>query len=226
MQENEMAEFAVKSEFPVKSAHVVPFNDDRKIEFPMNNEIVDRLIRKETERLEEQFVERLKASRDESYRNGLQDGIKQTETKYFNQLSKSFQYLKKVADSLRSEMDALMEREEQNLLSLSLAIARKVIDAELTLNDEVVLSVLRNSMNLLGSQRSVRVLVNPQDWALVKENVGTLDLKVEMPKDIEVVSAPHIAPGGCVVEGDSGSVDADIETQFAEIRRKLLKDER
>ncbi|MDD3501811.1 MAG: FliH/SctL family protein, partial [Candidatus Cloacimonetes bacterium] len=104
-----------------------------------------------------------------------------------------------------------------------ISIARKVIDTELEINPNIILNVLKNALNLINEREEIRILVNPKDWLTVKENLKNLNVQFELPKQIEVINANEISPGGCRIEFSSGSIDADIETQFQEIRRKLLK---
>ena len=68
----------------------------------------------------------------------------------------------------------------------------------------------------------IRILVN-QRLVNCKRKPKNNNVQFELPKQIEVINANEISPGGCRIEFSSGSIDADIETQFQEIRRKLLK---
>jgi flagellar biosynthesis/type III secretory pathway protein FliH len=84
---------------------------------------------------------------------------------------------------------------------------------------------LKRSLQYLNEKEEIRILVNPNDWGIVKENINKLHLNIDMPKNIEIVAVENIQAGGCRIDFKAGSIDADIETQFAEIKRNLFKND-
>jgi flagellar assembly protein FliH len=219
-----MTEFKFTSAFPIRDARLAHYSGKNEIR-EYSEEMLDRILsvadRKTRGELTTMFEEERKKADDQ----GVEDGVRDTEQRYLKEFAKTFQLLRKITDTFHHEVSGLIENEEQEILKLVISIARKVVETEISLQPEIVLNVLRNALNLLNDRRSIRIHVHPDDWTTVKNSLDGLDVKVELPRDVDVISDPKVSPGGCLVDSVSGSIDADLETQFAEIRRKLLKDE-
>jgi flagellar assembly protein FliH len=216
--------FIIKSAFPVRSVHLsTAAKTQRKADY--SDEMLSRILEAETQKIRDEATITIEQNRQAAYDDGYATGAAEAEQKCLKEFTKSFQIIRKITDTYHHSVEELISREEQEMLRLIIAIARKVVDVEVQLDPDVVLSVLKNSLNLLNDRRSIRIHVHPQDWTAVKNSLAGLNLKVELPRDVEVVSSPSVSPGGCLVDSASGSIDADIDTQFDEIKRKLLKDE-
>jgi flagellar assembly protein FliH len=116
-----------------------------------------------------------------------------------------------------------MEYKEQELLELIVKIARKVIDVEIALNPEIILHAIKNCLELLNEKEEIKVRVNINDWTIVQENLKKLSLNMDLPSNTEIIACEDILQGGCQIEFKGGSIDAEVDTKFAEIKRKILK---
>lgn len=123
-------------------------------------------------------------------------------------------------ERLRQEMT---EKSQKEILKLSIAIARKVVHAEITVNREVMAAILKAAVKKLDVKDSVRVRLNPKDAEYVTgkkhELLGAMDGVREMTIE-EDLSVPE---GGCVVEAGLAEVDARLEQQLDEITDGLMK---
>jgi flagellar assembly protein FliH len=158
------------------------------------------------------------------WQNGNQAGIKQTHNQMLSQVTALTDQLKRTIETLDLNTNEIMQQHKEVLLELILKITRKVIQTEIKLNPEIVMSTIKNCLECSNEKSEIRIMVNTNDWTIVSENLKKIELSLDLPEKVEVVPSDLIAPGGCRVEYKSGSVDADIENQFIEIQRKVLKD--
>jgi flagellar assembly protein FliH len=219
-----MAKFTVHTDYPVKGVRIAIRGRNPEVREYSEN-MLTRVVELENRKTHDEFQQTLEEERKKAYDQGFEEGSLQSEQHCLKEFGKSFQILRKITEAFHRDVAELIDREEQEMLHLVIAIARKVVDLEVQTNPDTVLTVLKRALNLLNDRRSIRIHVNPADWTTVQNSLAGLNLKVELPRDVEVVSSTHIAPGGCLVDSASGSIDADLETQFEEIRRKLLKDD-
>ncbi len=135
-------------------------------------------------------------------------------------------------DALRAEIDtitgdigaareALWRRQEPEMLALVLDIARQVIKTEVAQNPAVVSAVIANAIRRITDKENVRVRVSVSDAPRVKEAREDLMEIVDGLRFIEIVADRRVGDGGCVIETNAGTIDAKIETQFAEVARAL-----
>ena len=67
--------------------------------------------------------------------------------------------------------------------------------------------------------------VNPKDAAILREHRKRLMELIGRVKEIAIKEDPEIARGGgCIVETDSGTIDAQLVTQLEMLRNVLVTD--
>jgi len=183
--------------------------------------IVDKYVSEQREKLEKEFAVKLDAEKRTAWQNGNQAGITLTKNQFTAQVTKMSEQLTKMIESVSFQTDTFLAFHQEEILKLIITLARKVIDVEITLNQDIIIRTLRRCLELLNEKEDIKILVNPNDWGVVRENLDDFGLSLELPKNIELVPNNEITEGGCRIEFKSGSIDADIETQFAEIKRNL-----
>jgi len=117
-----------------------------------------------------------------------------------------------VAGSVVGHAESLRRLDEETL-TLSLAIARAVVKHEVTLAPETALAVARAALDELSVGTAVTIRVHPDDDATLRGGLPHLELPAST--QVDVVTDPSIARGGCIVESGAGRVDATVDTQLA-----------
>ena len=182
-----------------------------------------RKVEEEIAEIKEDCLEKIESEKKIAWQNGNQAGVKQAQNQMLSQVEEVTEQLRIFMESLSLQTDKFVEYREREILELIIKIARKVIDVEVTLSPEIILNTLKNSLNFLNEKEEIKIVVNPNYWTVVSENLKKLSLTINLPENIEVISNENIGAGGCRIDFKAGSIDADLETQFAEIKRKLLK---
>jgi hypothetical protein len=144
-------------------------------------------------------------------------------------------------DRLRMLSDRLATEARSDALELGLMIARKVVEGELAVNADRLISVVKSAVARVGESRRIVVHLAPEDAEIIngpRGNVGDsgkdggeagvpaqtgLERIGRGAARIEVVADPSLSRGDCLVEGDHLSVDARLDAKFAEIRRALME---
>ncbi len=123
-----------------------------------------------------------------------------------------------VAQKLSQYQQRLADEAEENLLELSLQMARKVLMQEIQAGRYEIDPILAEAISKLPPRQDATVRLNPQDLArsgLAKSppsgETGTLTY----------VADPTIAPGECVLESSDGVLESRIDTHMDEIARAL-----
>ncbi len=119
--------------------------------------------------------------------------------------------LAKSAAALAAYKPALRHQAERELLALALAIARKILRRELTVDPNIVLAVVRSCLEELRNAEIYRLRLNPQDLETVAASLP----RREPP--IQVVADAALTRGGAIFESSQGQLDARLEAQLQEI---------
>lgn len=111
----------------------------------------------------------------------------------------------------------------RQLATLVGAIARQLVRRELRAQPEQIIAVIRATIALLpASARAVRVLLHPEDAALVRERLA----EPAAERAWTLVEDPVIARGGCRIHSENSSIDAQLEARLGAAIVAVLGDER
>ncbi len=167
-------------------------------------------------------AEGIEAGRIEGVELGRADGREAA----FAETSKDFQEaaasLVAACVDLASRKDSLFLQAETDLLKLSLLAARKVVAREIDADKHITADNLKRCLSLLSERRNLVARVAPSVLDAVTERLPEIAAKVGDLSSVTVVADESIAPGGCLVTGPAGLIDATIESQFDEIERTLF----
>lgn len=164
--------------------------------------------------------EDLQRYQEESYQRGLQDGKNLAERGLLN----VFKGLRTAAEDLQLLREKFLRDSEDDVLALSLAVARKVIVREVSQDRQTVLRLIRTALQNLNERDELTIRVHPDDHALLTTSQNEA-LKSELGAIKFVLKPdPAIEVGSCQVETERGTVDAGFEAQLDEIYRRLLEE--
>jgi flagellar assembly protein FliH len=104
---------------------------------------------------------------------------------------------------------------EQDVVALALAIARRILHRELTVDPEALLGLVKAGFEKMEMREVHRVRVSREDALLVRQYLE----KIGSPHHVEVIADPGLGRGAAILDSSRGILDASIETQLAEIER-------
>lgn len=113
------------------------------------------------------------------------------------------------------------EQAEPETIRLVMAIAEKVIGRLVEEHRDVVVGVVRQALErAIGDRITVRL--HPEDYKTVTAEEGTFREVVDRTRRLTFREDESIARGGCIVETEVGTIDAQLETQLKAIRKALV----
>jgi len=112
----------------------------------------------------------------------------------------------------------MIHQTERQMVELALAVARRVIHREVTLDPDLLVAMARVALDRLGEATQITVRLNPDDFKMAGA-AGTAQLG---NSNVSVVADGRIPRGGCRVESEMGVIDAGIDAQLQEIAQALL----
>ena len=163
-------------------------------------------IRNEAKRV----LEDAKAKRVKSVKKGYAEG----ESKGLAQVTEKLIQLQRLREQF-------YEQAEPEVIRLVTTIAEKVIGQIVEENPKLIRSVVKKALERSLGDRIV-VRVNPEDYKVVTAQDSEFRDVIDRTKRITFRQDDTIAKGGCVVETEVGTIDAQIETQLRAIRKALI----
>ena len=162
----------------------------------------------------------------EGKQKGYQEGMEQAEA----EMNEKIVMLKALLSSLAAPLNELDQTVENDIVKLTLLIARHLIRREIKTEHGEIVAVVREALSILpGTLRHPTIYLHPEDIGIVKQ---ALSLKNdERPQDDE---QPHwnikedrlLERGDCRVESSPSYIDATMENRLSAIAAKMLSSER
>ena len=128
------------------------------------------------------------------------------------------QLLAQTVEEVSSLRPSIVERAERDMVKLAIEIAKKVVHREVTIDNDVALTLARVALGRIHNRAQARVHLHPDDFAYVAKHLDRLTTG----SSLELVEDRAVSRGGCLVETEMGDMDARIEQQFEELERSFL----
>ena len=109
------------------------------------------------------------------------------------------------------------------MLELCRRMVTKILSAELTQRPDAILGVLRKALSYVAEREKLVIRVSPGDIETVS---GNKDFWVPVTEQLTAISIEpdeRIEKGGCIVESNSGIVDARLDVQQKELAELIDK---
>lgn len=114
----------------------------------------------------------------------------------------------------------LLDTQEESILRLVLEISRNLFGKGFDLDQKALQNILQDALLEARELGELTLYINPEDQQKLDphwpENAPGLH------RPLRVAVDPEISPGGCLVEGEHGLVDARVSTKLKNIREALL----
>jgi flagellar assembly protein FliH len=153
-------------------------------------------------------------AKDSGYREGYEKGEQEGVEKYREKLNS----LNTVIEAISSKKNELMRGAEDAAVELAFAAVGKILFGHIA-RREAVISIVKGLKNRLAyDPQQLIVHVSPNEYqALIEPSPS----ECEFPEGIRLVADDRVKFGGCIVEADSGNLDARLEIQLQQLLELL-----
>lgn len=176
---------------------------------------------------------------EEGYQKGLLEGsargfeegevagkaIKESELSEYN---KVVSLLLPLASGLTDLTEKIATTAEKDVLTISMAVAERIVQKEISENQEVILGFVTEGLKNLGPAETAIIRIHPADFELLSKKSQALLQAMEVAplaggvQCIKFEQDMSLLPGDVIVESKERSVDARPHSQLAIIERRLL----
>jgi len=192
-----------------------------------SEQFVDQYLRqREKDSPEGQQFQQLEQQHQTEVQQALQKGYAQGEAVG---LQRGLDETRRVEAQLAAAINALLsfrqtvfEQAKAHLVELAFAIADKITAARAVAERDTVIGTIDRCIGEILDKTRMKIRVNPAELDFVKQRFDELVKSNEAAAAAVVESDNRVSAGGCIIETDSGSADARIESQLSMLREKLI----
>ena len=150
----------------------------------------------------------------EAYQRGFSEGRSTGQEQAAAELKPVLDRLSRSLADLASLRSRVRKSAESDLLKLAIAVARRVLHRELTLDPSSIEGLIRVALEKLESRELCRVRVHPDQEPVIRTLLSRFSAA-----PVELMPDPTLQCGDVLFETPHGTLDGSIEAQLEEIER-------
>ena len=176
--------------------------------------------------IEQKALEGLKTIQEQAYSEafelGMAEGRRQALIEATEEIDRRLQELDLLVDSLRDSKQHFLNNNENQLMKMVYFLATEVALQEITQKpNDVVLSILRSSVNVSHSEEMVKVTVAPEQIDFLESLQKEKKRDFDFLKKVEFSPQEGIHPGGCIITTNYSEVDARVEERITKLWEEI-----
>lgn len=127
---------------------------------------------------------------------------------------------------LRAKMQAgeMLAGNEKDVIALACKIAEKIIGRDIERQPELMMEMCATAIEQIRSARSMILRVHPKTAQVLRSRKPELMELIGRAVDLAIREDQDVAPVGCIVQTEFGTIDAQLPTQFEMLQNVLLPD--
>jgi flagellar assembly protein FliH len=161
----------------------------------------------------------LRSREKQSWEAGLREGESRARAEFTQAVAAERTRVNFAIDSFQQERDLYYQRVEEEVVRLTLAIARKILHREAQVDPLVLTAVARVALEKIASGSRVRLRVPAAERGKWQE---TLTASENLRPQPEVVADATLSGAQLILETEVGTADLSLEAQLKEIEQGFL----
>ncbi|CAN0592074.1 unnamed protein product, partial [Laminaria digitata] len=146
----------------------------------------------------------------ETRQHGFEEGKQEALAQYTAQITQALLQVQKMADEMEPQYIGLIQ-----------GLVEEVLNAELKVNPDAIVGVVRKALADARQQREIIVRVNPTDADALERSKNRMLEILARANSVEVRADASVTRGGCVVVTELGSIDASLERQLEALSQAI-----
>lgn len=169
------------------------------------------------------FEQELAQAHEQAKQAGYEAGYEEGKQGAFLEATTFIQEAQETVRLSKHDYLRKIDEAEGTILNIALQVADKIIGEALTGDPESFLPVVKKALKEAREYKEIQLHIHPNyyEFLLVQRE----DLIRIFPKETELYIFPDgdLNPQSCIIESANGRIDASVDTQLNELKRKLYE---
>jgi len=165
--------------------------------------------------IDAQMARQIERAAEEAYQRGFASGVDTLKSEAASQVQPLIERLSQTIKSISDLRPRLRRDAEEDLVKLSIAVARRILNRELSVDPESIQAVVRVALEKLQSREVTRVRIHASHEVAVRNCLAAQG----GAHHIQITHDPTLQPGDVILETSQGSFDGSLDFQLREIER-------
>lgn len=168
---------------------------------------------------EQEKIRLMEEAKQEGFSKGFNDGKIKGHQEYHDQILFAQEIIKKA----KIEYESQVGQADKTILKIGIRAAEKILGEKLSESEDCFFPIVKRAMKEARESSDVQIHVHPDHYEFMLSRKD--ELAVIFPKETSIYIYPNdeLFEFSLLVESANGRIDASIDSQLEELKRKLLE---
>ena len=144
---------------------------------------------------------------------------KQKELAIAEGFAEGYQKWTSLIANLELEVKKVAEDMQQQLIPVALKAAKKIVGKEIEVSNDIIVDIVANVLKSVSQCKKITIYVNKKDLEVLELGRSKLKAIFETLEILSLRERADIIRGGCIIETESGIINAQLENQWSALER-------
>lgn len=121
------------------------------------------------------------------------------------------------------ELKKIRHEAQKSILPLALKAAKKIVSKELELHPETIVDIVMQTLSSVKQNHKIKIYINKAEKQALESEKNRLKEVFESLQSLSILEREDVSPGGCIIETESGIINASIENQWRSLESAFDK---
>ncbi len=157
--------------------------------------------------------------KQQAYNIGFEEGKTAALQAYDQYLEEA----KNIIELAKDERDQLIAQHDEIILNIAIRVAEKIVTNTLEESGEHFRSLVNQAISDAKGMPKVELHLHPLDFEEILESKEELQYIIGQHSELTLYPSKELERYSCIIETPYGQIDASVDTQFKEIKTKLME---
>ncbi|WP_349293112.1 flagellar assembly protein FliH [Cytobacillus spongiae] len=170
-----------------------------------------------------QFEEEKQMVLEQTKQEGYQQGLNHGREAGYQEYRETIEFAKGIVESSKKDYLTKIDSSDKTILDIGLKVAERILGKRIEEDQQSFLAIVKRAIKEARDYREVQLHVHPVQYGYLlsqKEELMSI-----FPREIDFYIFPDedLVENACVIESPNGRIDASVNSQLEEIKRKLFE---
>lgn len=185
----------------------------------------DHLIKEAKEHIkqeQEKWQEEKKQWIDDAKQVGYQEGLQTGKTEGHNLYQSHIEEAESIIKLAEQKKKTLLDQSEPSILEMSVTIASKIINKQLTGTDDYI-EIVKKVLQEVRDQPAIKIYAHPVDFKVLEAHYNQLTALLDQMVTLSIYPSIDLNEGDCIVETPYSKIDVGVDSQLNAVSQQLIE---
>lgn len=156
------------------------------------------------------------------YKKGYDDGYGKGKNAAMDETRGTINMMGEVLEQLKAYHSQILEDSQADIARMAISVAKKILQKEIMTDPMTVAGVVKGALSKVAFKKHFIIHVNPLDLEVIQSSGPKVKEMLINAETIQFKASPQVEAGGCIVQTEAGTVDAQISRQVSEVEQAIM----